>query len=303
MQSGTTKTMSSPEHFPYRSAEAKARYLALYDQMEKDWPSGSETRMVPTSFGQTFVRINGPETAPPLVLVPGVTSTSLFWAPMVGGLSKQYRVYALDWVGDIGRSTCTRRMRNQEEMITWLNEFMAGLHLGNEINLMGLSYGGWLTARFAMRFPKRLRKAVLVAPAGIVMPTSLHFLLRSIVLLTRNRKLAKWVLNWTIEDTARLNPARVDVSVDRLLRTVSCIAPRRIVRPTVATDQELAGLQVPTLFMVGEHEKIYSAARALARLRRAAPQIRTELIPNAGHDLTIIQPELVTRKILEFLAA
>jgi pimeloyl-ACP methyl ester carboxylesterase len=66
-------------------------------------------------------------------------------------------------------------------------------------------------------------------------------------------------------------------------------------------DHELESLRMPTLFLVGEHEKIYCAAKAVRRLSRVAPRIRAEIIPAAGHDLTIAQPGMVNRKILEFL--
>ena len=60
-------------------------------------------------------------------------------------------------------------------------------------------------------------------------------------------------------------------------------------------------INVPTLYLVGEHEKIYSAGKAIQRLHKMAPQIKTEVIPDAGHDLTFVQPEMVNKKILEFL--
>ena len=53
--------------------------------------------------------------------------------------------------------------------------------------------------------------------------------------------------------------------------------------------------------LVGENEKLYSAAEAVERLNRVAPQVRTEIIPGAGHDLTFVQTELVNRRIVEFL--
>lgn len=67
-------------------------------------------------------------------------------------------------------------------------------------------------------------------------------------------------------------------------------------------NKALQGLRVPTLFLVGEHEKVYPAIRAIRRLKRVAPQIKTELIPQAGHDLWMVQADLVTRKILDFLS-
>jgi pimeloyl-ACP methyl ester carboxylesterase len=61
------------------------------------------------------------------------------------------------------------------------------------------------------------------------------------------------------------------------------------------------GFGVPCLFLVGANEKIYSAEAAVRRLNRVAPQAKAEIIPGAGHDLTIVNPDLVTRKVLEFL--
>jgi hypothetical protein len=62
--------------YPYRSAVAKETYRSFYDSRSaKEWPIHSENRMVATSFGQTFVRISGPDGAPPLVLLPGMTAT------------------------------------------------------------------------------------------------------------------------------------------------------------------------------------------------------------------------------------
>ena len=60
-------------------------------------------------------------------------------------------------------------------------------------------------------------------------------------------------------------------------------------------------LAVETLFVVGENEKIYPAQQAVERLNRVAPRIQVEVIPDAGHDLTIVQTDLVNALVLEFL--
>ena len=71
--------------------------------------------------------------------------------------------------------------------------------------------------------------------------------------------------------------------------------------PTVLTDAELAGIKVPALYLVGEREKIYSAEEAVQCLRKVAPRIEIEVIPDAGHDLTFLQADMVNRKVVEFL--
>jgi pimeloyl-ACP methyl ester carboxylesterase len=55
------------------------------------------------------------------------------------------------------------------------------------------------------------------------------------------------------------------------------------------------------LFLFGENEKIYSAEEAVARLENVAPHVHTKIIPGAGHDLTVVQAEMVNRIILDFL--
>ena len=69
------KKMST--YHPFRSEEAKDRYLKLYDKRAQEWPVASECRMVNTSYGQTFVRICGPVDAPPLALLHGIGGNSL----------------------------------------------------------------------------------------------------------------------------------------------------------------------------------------------------------------------------------
>jgi pimeloyl-ACP methyl ester carboxylesterase len=82
-----------------------------------------------------------------------------------------------------------------------------------------------------------------------------------------------------------------------------CIRPRRLIVPTVLKDHEWHSLRMPVLFLVGENEKIYSAKKAVRRLNSVSPHVSAEIIPNAGHDFTTVQADLVNRKILGFLTA
>ena len=76
---------------------------------------------------------------------------------------------------------------------------------------------------------------------------------------------------------------------------------KRLVNPTVLTDRELQSIKVPAIYLVGGNEKIYSAREAVQRLHAVAPNIKTVIIPNAAHDLTVVQSDLVNKEVLEFL--
>jgi pimeloyl-ACP methyl ester carboxylesterase len=296
--------MDLSEHHPFRSAEAKAKFLASYDSIEKRWPVAWESRMVDTSYGQTYVRISGPEAAPLLVLLHGAYVTSLSWAPHIEALSQHYRTFAVDNIYDYGRSVYAQRLTNPGDFVTWLDELFNALALGSDINLMGLSYGGWLTSLYATRYPNRLAKVIIIAPGATVLPVSLKTMLRSALITLPPRYFARSFFSWMFADSLKnteIGPAPVEEITDGVRLSIKSFKPMRVVMPTVLKDEELQSFKTPALFLVGENEKLYSAHKAVQRLNKLAPQIKTEILPNAGHDLTLIHTELVNRRVLEFL--
>ena len=139
----------TPYH-PFRSEGAKQRYLAFYDKIAEDWPVDSEARMIETSYGQTFVRISGPIDAPPLVLMHGANATSLSWMPNIKALSQSYRTYAVDNIYELGRSVFTQIFKVPGDYVDWMDELLLALDLDSDINMIGMSYGGWLTSQYAI---------------------------------------------------------------------------------------------------------------------------------------------------------
>ena len=87
-------SMEITAYHPFRSEEAKERYLTHYDQRAKKWPIASVTKMVETSYGQTFIRISGSQDESPLVLLTGGGCNSLIWLPIIKSLSQNYCTYA-----------------------------------------------------------------------------------------------------------------------------------------------------------------------------------------------------------------
>jgi pimeloyl-ACP methyl ester carboxylesterase len=293
-----------PAYHPFRSEQAKVTYLALYDGRARDWPVPCESIRVLGAFGQTHVRVSGPADAPPLVLLHGISSNSLAWMPNVAALARSHRVYAVDHIEDGGRSIATRPLANLDDHLTWLDGLFDGLGLVKGVNLVGLSYGGWLAAQYAVARPQRLRKLVLLAPAGTVLPLASEWLVRAVACAIPLRFFTHSFLSWLLRDLAQRpaseRPAFDDI-VTEAYTTLRCLAPHAMVPPTVLSDQELNRLAVPALYLVGENEKICAPWQALQRLRAVAPGITTRLITGAGHDLTLVKAAEVNRAVLEFL--
>ena len=137
-----------------------------------------------------------------------------------------------------------------------------------------------------------------------VLPVSVAFTIRALLTLIPGADFRRSFFYWLLHDTVQSGEsgrARVDEAVVDWEVAERCYWPLPTVNATVLEDKVWRRFRVPSLFLVGESEKIYSAQKAVRRLNRVAPQIKTEIIPQAGHDLWIVQADIVTRMILDFL--
>jgi pimeloyl-ACP methyl ester carboxylesterase len=88
----------------FRTPEGETAYLVAYDAAMKLWPVPYEDVEILTRFGTTHVVTSGPNDAPPLVLLHGYFVTLNMWLPNIADFSKNYRVYAIDVMGQPGKS-------------------------------------------------------------------------------------------------------------------------------------------------------------------------------------------------------
>ena len=293
-----------PSYHPFKSPKAQVQYLAFNEMLSKKWLVSGETIIVGTSFGKTFIRISGPIGARPLVLLPGSGANSLMWRGNVEELSKHFRIYAIDNINDFGRSIYTNAPKNPDDFSKWLNELFSELNLGDSLNIMGMSYGGWIVSQYSMRNPKRLKKVILLAPAATILPVRFEFILRVLLSLT-SKHFAHSFFYWIFADLVHKDEngrQRVEEVVEETSLSIRCFKPFKLVVPTVLKDEELCNLQsTPTLFVVGEHEKLYSAKKAIERLKKVAPQIKTEIITGVGHDMAVTQADVVDSIVIHFI--
>src|SRR5262245_4611724 len=114
--------MTNPRYYPFRSAAAQAAYHALYAKRAQAWPIPSETRLVDTPAGQTYVRISGDPALPPLILLHGARGNSLMWVPNIAALATRFRTYAVDTIAETGLSVSHKPIGRSEQLIPWLHD-------------------------------------------------------------------------------------------------------------------------------------------------------------------------------------
>ena len=147
----------------FRSAAHEAAFLSIYDAALGLWPVPYSEIDVSTRFGSTHIIVSGPEDAPPLVLLHWERFNSTIWSPIIGQLSQNYRTYAIDVIGDAGKSVVGRRTRSRPDLALWLHEVLQALDI-EEIHLLGHSYGGFIAMNFALLYPSFVRRMAVLAP-------------------------------------------------------------------------------------------------------------------------------------------
>jgi len=289
---------------PFRSQEAKETYLLRHQERSRAWPEPWTERMVATSWGETYVRESGLPGAPPLVMLPGIGSPSYSLEPQARDFSAHFRLYAVDNIWDVGRSVCSRQVKDAGDFSEWLNGLFDALELSRP-NLLGLSYGGWVFTQYALRHPERVGKLVLLAPAGTVEPINFAFVWRALLALLPWKGFLHGFIDWAAPEMAR-DPrwasARKAMIEDAALGT-RCFARRKMVPPLPPSDEEWWKLAVPALLLFGDQEVIFDPKATAEKMSRVAPQVKLEVLPGVSHDFFVVAAGEVNRRALEFLAS
>jgi pimeloyl-ACP methyl ester carboxylesterase len=286
------------------STTTEAAFAAAYDAMLRLWTAPPESRDVRTSERETTrVQVWGQPDAPPLVLLHGFHVTSTMWAPNAADLGRTRRVYAPDTLGDFGYSRPERMPRTSDELVAWLGSLLDALGLGT-VDLGGMSYGGWLSACFAARHPARVRKLVMIAPGASFGSFSLPFVLRGLpMILFKQRRSVDRYLRWAAvggAEDARYD-AWMSALVDVMHAGIRNFPGRTLPLPQRLSPETMRAIAAPALLIYGEAEKMYSPRPAIERARAHLSSLKTLLVPDASHDLTLRQPDRVDEAIVQFL--
>jgi pimeloyl-ACP methyl ester carboxylesterase len=286
----------------FQSEEAKYAYYAAYDRTLESWPVPYESKYVSTSFGKTHVLVSGPEEGEAIVLMHGKGDSATSWIANVAALSNKHRVYALDILGDVGKSTVEKFISNRGEFVDWLTQVLDGLVI-QKTAMVGLSMGSYLTINYALEKPERLEKIILLSPAATFssLTTSSNLMGMISTILGFEFLIRRFTRSVTGSDEL----LESDVGKQVVLGMKSWRLPmeRPYILPEMLSDDDLRNLKVPTLLVAGELDKVNrdSPAVVVERAQKLIANIQTIIVPGAGHTLNISEPEVINSAILDFI--
>jgi pimeloyl-ACP methyl ester carboxylesterase len=281
----------------FTSPEGEHEYIAAYDAVLKRWPVPYEELDIPTRFGTTHLIASGLPSLPPLLLLHATGTSATLWSPNIGPLSSSFRVFAVDIMGEPGKSRQVRLLKNREDCATWLCDLIQNLGITRP-DIAGLSYGGWHTLNFSFSHPDKVNRIAVLAPGASVLPFSWPVLamLRILPYMpVKPNPLNRFFAKGICPDELFARQFARGVNHFRY------VDPRKSIFTNVFSDSELRSIHTPTLFLAGENEVIYDPGAAIDRVKKIMPEVTTALIPGAGHLVSMDQPALVNEQVLKFL--
>lgn len=292
---------SSVGHF--RSKEGERAYKQAYTDAMKLLPTPSRTLDVKTDYGTVrfyeFANARK-QTDTPIVLLPGRTSGVPMWASNLEGLAAERIVFALDALGDAGMSVQTRKLENSADQAAWLDQVFKQVGL-TKVHLAGHSFGGWLAANYAARYPERVVTLDLLEPVFVFqglrwqmylksIPASMPFLPQS----WRDKMLA---------DIGGVSEIDSSDPIARMIADATKYFAAKLPTPDRISEVQLKGLTMPVYAALAANSSLHDPTAAVEVAKANVRTIEVRSWPGATHSLPMEFPKQVVRELLDFMAA
>lgn len=223
-----------------------------------------------------------PPDAQSLVMVHGLASSNSYMLPTAVRLASSYNVYIPDLPG-FGQSSKPKHVLDVVEMADALAAWMRAIQLGSA-TLLGNSLGCQVIARFAIRYPDCIDRAILVGPS--MDPRA----------LTAHQEIVRWVANIPFEPF-HLFPIMIGdffhAGVRRTAKTLQYGLEDHV-------HEQLPYVQVPTLVVRGSHDTVVPQ-RWAEEATQLLPDGKLVVIAGAAHDANYNSPKELAAIVRGFM--
>lgn len=282
----------------YKSELGYQKIMGLYDELLAQCPFPVKSEFVNTKYGRTHVLISGESQASPIILLHGWGTNSAAFYSEYPSLMKNHSVYAIDIIGHAGKSELNKLSPFRDEYASWLLNTIDELSL-QTVNIVGASGGGWLTLKFSLAHPNRVRKSIVISPMGITgfKPSFSATLLKAFLNPTiENAKAYAELITSEYRPTGRTFETFYN-NLFLFIKYYRGVLPSPFLLPA----HELKKIHTPLLLLAGEYENVFDPIKMISRTRQYIESAECVLVKNAGHAMTIDQPKVVGDYILSFL--
>jgi pimeloyl-ACP methyl ester carboxylesterase len=228
---------------------------------------------------------------PLILLVHGAGGSSRHWQPLLFRLKSQVIPLAIDLPGHGATSGIVPN--SVEAVADFLDAFLTALGIERPICYVGQSLGGLIGLQFALKYPQRVERLVVMATAAKI---QLHpdFLASALS--------GEWDLSTLRQSFAPEVPESLkDLVLDEFQHTrLSNDATDFMGLSQTDLQDAITTLSIPTLILTGSDDVIISPRKG-KQLQQQIPNAHLVNIFGAGHYLQVEKPTKVAQEIQGFL--
>jgi len=266
----------------WRSTQAEERFREAEAHL---WAGAAaaepDSIEVETRFGPTHA-YRWPGSGTPLVFLHGMGDTSRRWIPYAESLPDR-DVYALDVMGDVGRSEQLVGFTSGADYGPWLREALDGLGV-EKPHLVGMSLGGYVALQLAAQFPDAAASLVLFDPVGIVELRMARFMrwgMGNGVAAMMPRRVR------TALAERRGMPPLADKAEARQLIRAQLHHPPAMPPLKPLTDEQLRSITRPVQVITGANTQAFGVDAMVDKVRSVLADATVDVLPDAGHALAL----------------
>jgi pimeloyl-ACP methyl ester carboxylesterase len=250
-----------------------------------------------------------------VVLVHGLGGSVENWEHNIDALAQRHRVYALDLLG-FGRTDKLPLIKDMNVLVKFLADFLDTQNI-EKATLVGNSMGGALILGFALQFPQKVGKLVLVNNAGMGRGVNIILRLFSVPFLGKlmmgrpSPESVEKLLKNIYYDPALITPELIKTTFELtalpgttralLSATRACInICGQRAKYTKMLLSSLGKITAPTLILWGKQDKIIPVKHAPIAAR--IPGSKLYIYDKCGHAVMMERPDEFNKIVMNFLA-
>ena len=273
-----------------------------------DWLLAANRKFSPSPGSSGFVHL-GKYTAElfetgsgsPIVLIPGLAGGCQLLGPLARSLAVDHHVYSYQLRAE---NDCfvLRHPFDLDDLVEDLAEMLDHLKLESP-TIMGLSFGGIIALKFAMRYPYRLNRLIIQGASaryeqGLIQQIASTVLAR--FPLPADSPFVNQFFNLLFGGKQKRD-SLFDFVTQQIWRTdQSVMAHRFRLVEGLDIEDQLDRIKAPTLVLSGDRD-VFISPRSLQPLRERIPDVQFERLPSCGHLAFVTKPDAIVSKVASFM--
>lgn len=235
----------------------------------------------------------------PLIVIHGGSGGARAWLKNMAELAENYTVYAPDLPG-FGHSQPIDGDYYIPELAEFVDKFSQTLGL-DSFHLMGHSFGGGIVLHYALEFPQKIKKLVLVSSLCLGREIALWVRILSNCTICRGvtavamtlLRSVKWLIELTLSPIEYIVPySKFTLSLGKKITSLK--------EQTTVLFHRLSEVLVPTLVVWGEKDPIVPARQAYAAAE-LIPDCQVKVFAGSGHSVYRDEITEFSRVLTKFL--